>query len=168
MRVFVTTAPRKTPTLAVTLGSLAEAGFQDIAVRSGIGAFSNWFGCLREGAASGEQFAIAQDDILVARGLARLAEYQIAGVVSYYRCPKPGWGACFYVFAPEAAEQLCQQEWESDRNIDAFVYHSCRRRGIPFWQPDASYVLHVGETSTLGDDLKCAGWRQALSFRDEV
>lgn len=167
MRVFVTTAPRKKPTLRFTLDSLLGAGFTDIAVRSGLTAFTNWFGCLQEGACLGEQFAIAQDDILVSRGLAGFIG-EVDGVASYYRSPKPGWGACFYVLSPDSAEKLAQLQWHSDREIDTFVYQSCKRLSIPFWQPECSYVLHVGETSTLGDGLTNTGWRQALDFREEA
>jgi hypothetical protein len=109
--VGVTTAPRKEPTLARTLGSLAAAGWpnprlfaeqgSDIPTSFGgsvtwrtppIGAWSNWFtalGELYQREPQADAFLLIQDDVVFVQGLRDYLEVELwpderTGVVSVY------------------------------------------------------------------------------------
>jgi hypothetical protein len=83
-------------------------------------------------------------------------------------------GALAFVFPRRLAraflldEGVCHHRWgrwqEDDQglsNADVVVGRWARRRGIPVWYPTPSLVQHIGETSTLGLDLRVVGMRLA-------
>lgn len=188
---IVTTFPRNPPTLPKTLASLDSAGFSSLQTHPGTGhPRHDWQTASAALLASTDAplMLVAQDDILICRGLAgrleRLAWPQNVGCLSLYAPDRyaeiaraPGfrvtgntWGACALLFPRAVLQAIIEspvyREWPTDRQIDSAVGAAVEALGLEFWYLWPSAVQHVGDKSTLCE-FSAAGWRQASSFVGE-
>jgi Glycosyltransferase sugar-binding region containing DXD motif/Galactosyltransferase len=215
--VGVVSAPRRQPTLEITLDSLARAGwdtphlFLDGTVRVP-GRFAHLPGVLREprvGCWPNYHLALAEllmrrpdvDAYLLAEDDVRFFDAEVlreyleqmlwpdrrSCLVSLYcssacSAPDPGWrpwpqrwtwGSLAFVFPRHLAQEfvldraVCEHRWgrwsEEGGGLtgtDLVIGWWALRKRVPIWYPNPSLVQHLGETSTLGLNLRATGDRR--------
>lgn len=154
------------------------------------GAWSNWFYALKEMRETYDQdyYAIFQDDIIVSRYINQYLYYTTPnyadcfsifcpsiyrGVNRWNRQDKGSglWMAQTFVFTKEATDSILnsQEVWRvpGDKCIDNRVglWAKYNDRGVYYHTP--SLVQHIGDSSTLWQDVKAEGLRAASDFVGE-
>jgi len=195
--VSVITTKREVPTLETTLNSLADAGWDNVAVysdRNKRGPYWNWryavaYTYARIRRIDASRVLISEDDALYTRGLRKYLDRTDLpdGVVSLYtaspnhRSDSRGWnqvstikpirtyGALAITF-PTYLLPLMNQEPakpEWTDKTDHAIGLWCRMHEVPYWCHTPSFVKHIGDNSTLAP----AGhpeYRQCKSWKESI
>jgi hypothetical protein len=170
--VGVITCPREKSTLTQTLESLYGAGWYVTQIFNDpdfSGCYHNWRKCARRllDRSDGGLIFIAEDDILITRGLRRYLERtQLPdGVISLYTAapnhgehgwnqitnlPKRSNGALATVWRPELLERFLEYDRSEEfkNGTDTLIGMWCKQNA-PLWCHSPSFVKHIGETSTI-------------------
>jgi len=180
--VFVTSCPRREPTLQRTVESLARAGWPDVSVTFDAerrGSLTNFVRALRLATLKPSQrILIAQDDVQFAPNLRDHLDAipnWPTGVVSLWLpmshqptgnkwwqlnegdLPRKAYGALAYVLGFGLAceiqgHALAKPELPPNKT-DLFVGRFCKQYGVPYWYPSRSYCQHIGRTSTISEGV---------------
>lgn len=180
MKVYVTSCTPRADVIGRTLRSLEASGFSDITVSvDDGGAFQNFrkvLGLAAERVHWGEPVLLCQDDVVFCRHIPDLLQSILwpsgfPAAISLYTPRNPTYprtrllqractanaefGACAIALPVCVARLLVEMDaaslWQSDCQIDVFLWEYLKRAGIDHWVMVPSLVQHVGAESTISD-----------------